>query len=98
MRNEDKKPDLSPVPRKSQDLQGLQDVRSANLSRRGLEFLVKRKIQNESELVYRQGTQTSKSVTYREVAGWFRDAESGKAGAQYNIGVMYFKGVGVQQN
>ena len=48
------------------------------------------------EVYYKNSTGSIDRVHRKNLETWFREARLGKPQAQYNLGVVYFKGVGVQ--
>ena len=47
------------------------------------------------EVYYKNGKDAVGKVDRKNLENWFREARQGKPQAQYNLGVVYFKGVGV---
>ena len=47
------------------------------------------------EVYYKNGKGAVGKVDRKNLENWFREARQGKPQAQYNLGVVYFKGVGV---
>ncbi|MBT5027383.1 MAG: sel1 repeat family protein, partial [Nitrospina sp.] len=50
------------------------------------------------EILYKNGKGAVDRVNRSNLEAWTREARSGKPQAQYNLGVVYFKGVGVTPN
>jgi TPR repeat protein len=72
--------------------------RSLALSNRGLEFLHKNDDGQKLEVVIQPASGHLPSVERRNVALWIKEADRGEPQAQYNVGVMFFKGVGVERD
>ena len=72
--------------------------RSLALSNRGLEFLHKKDGGQNLGVVVRPADGHLPSVERRNVAFWIREADRGEPRAQYNVGVMFFKGIGVERD
>ena len=50
------------------------------------------------DVVYKTGSGALGKLKRRKIENWFKQARSGETQAQYNLGVVYFKGVGVSRN
>jgi len=64
----------------------------ANLPPEGLDFLSQGSDTADTDLVYRKNDGSLETLSPKEAARWFKEAESGKPQAQYNVGMVYFKG------
>ncbi|MDH3257453.1 MAG: sel1 repeat family protein, partial [Nitrospinota bacterium] len=72
--------------------------RSLALSNRGLEFLHKNDDGQKLDAMVRPASGSLPSIERRNVSSWLREADRGISQAQYNVGLMFFKGVGVEQD
>ncbi|MEE9258185.1 MAG: tetratricopeptide repeat protein, partial [Nitrospinaceae bacterium] len=66
--------------------------------REDLDFLEKRGLEDNDKLIYRRDDGSLRTMESKEITRWFKEAGQGKPFAQYNVGLMYFKGIGVAQN
>jgi TPR repeat protein len=72
--------------------------RSLALSNRGLEFLHKNDDGQKLDAMVWPASGSLPSVERRNVALWIREADRGEPQAQFNVGVMFFKGIGVERD
>jgi uncharacterized protein len=63
-----------------------------------MNFIAEKNISGLREVRYRAEYGETVPVSYRKISLWYREAKEGEALSQYNLGVMYFSGRGIEQN
>ncbi|MFQ5716426.1 MAG: tetratricopeptide repeat protein, partial [Nitrospinales bacterium] len=88
----------SPIPFLKQELLKSPTRKSSSLSRRGMDYLADGQAGSAEQVTYRADDGQLKTVSYKDISRWSREAKQGRPDAQYNLGVLYFKGIGMDRD